>query len=338
MRKRLSRWNARAAMLGGAVAMVLLPLAGVGHADLVRGSKLEETVPTANATYLAWTQNSKRHPKHHDVYARTFGQSSVKFKVNANGTSGFTGGIDQSTNTLVYTQVRHGQADLKLFNLGTKARLGVPGANTTATEFFPTMSGNEILFSRYKNATSRYSIQLYDRVSHTAMQLWSGSAFAAAGQVNGNWAVWNVCPDGSPCNVYRYNLTTQKTIRVPNLQGLDQYAPIVTPGGTVFFARSGMDFTAHNRLIRYPFGGPSEIVLALKGGRGIGSMFAYTGAGSTTTVYYDRYDKSADQWDIFDLVRSGEAGPIVRSTNAPSPAGGARTDRPAKLGAGFPLR
>jgi hypothetical protein len=337
MRKRLFRRNARAAMLGGTVAMVLFPLAGVGHADLVRGSKLEETVPTANATYLAWTQNSKRHPKHHDVYARAFGQTSEKFKVNASGTSGFTGGIDQSTNTLVYTQIRHGQADLKLFNLATKARLGVPGANTPATEFFPTMSGNEILFTRYANATSTYSVQLYDRVSHTATQLWSGTAFAASGQVNGNWAVWNVCPNGGACNVYRYNTATQKTIRVPNLQGLDQYAPCVTPGGTVFFARSGTDFTAHNRLIRYPFGGPSEIVLALQGGRGIGSMFAYTGGGSTTTVYYDRYDKSANQWDILDLVRPGEAGPIVRSTNAPSPAG-ATTDRPAKMGAGFPLR
>lgn len=337
MRKRVSTWNARAAMLGSAVAMVLLPLAGVGHADLVRGSKLEETVPTANATYLAWTQNSKRHPKHHDVYARAFGQSSVKFKVNATGTSGFTGGIDRSTNTLVYTQVRHGQADLKLFNLDTKARLGVPGANTTATEFFPTMSGKEILFTRYTNATSTYSIQLYDRVSQTATQLWSGTPFAAAGQVNGNWAVWNVCPNGAACNVYRYNATTQKTVRIPNLQGLDQYAPIVTPGGTVFFARSGTDFTAHNRLIRYPFGGPSEIVQAMEGGTGIGSMFAYTGSGPTTTIYYDRYDKAANQWDIFDLVRNGEAGPIIRSGNSPSPAG-ATTDRPAKMGAGFPLR
>ncbi|MFL5766695.1 MAG: TolB family protein [Actinomycetota bacterium] len=337
MTKKLSTWNARAAMLGGAVAMVLLPLAGVGHADLVRGSKLEETVPTANATYLAWTQNSKRRPKHHDVYARTFGQSSVKFKVNATGTSGFTGGIDQSTNTLVYTQIRHGQADLKLFDLDTKARVGVPEANTSATEFFPTMSGNHILFTRYTNATSTYSIQLYDRVSHTTTQLWSGTPFAASGQVNGNWAVWNVCPNGAACNVYRYNLTTQKAIRIPNLQGLDQYAPAVTPGGTVFFARSGTDFTAHNRLIRYPFGGPSEIVTPMEGGTGIGSMFAYTGSGPSTTIYYDRYDKDADQWDIFDLVRPGEAGPIVRSANAPSPAG-ATTDGPAKLGAGFPLR
>jgi hypothetical protein len=330
-----SRWNAAAAVLAGAVTLVLVPLSGIGRADLVRGSKLEETVPTANATYLAWTQNSKRHPKHHDVYARQFGQSSVKFKVNAPTTSGFTGGIDQSTNTLVYTQVRHGQADLKLFDLDTKARLGVPGANTPAQEFFPTISGSEILFTRYTNATSTYSIQLYDTVSQTSTQLWSGNAFAASGQVNGNWAVWNVCPNASPCNVYRYNATTHKTIRVPNLQGLDQYAPAVTPGGTVFFARSGTDFTAHSRLIRYPFGGPSEIVTAMEGGTGIGSMFAYTDATPNTTIYYDRYDKSANQWDIFDLVRNGEAGPIVRAGRAASPAE-ATTDRPAKMGAALP--
>ena len=333
------RSRSAAGVLAAAVAMLLLPMAGAGNADVVRDSKLEETVPTANATYLAWTQNTKRHPKHHDVWARKFGPTTTKFKVNAPDTSGFTGGIDPSTNTLVYTQIRHGQADLKLFNLETKARLNVPGANTTAVEYFPSLSGNDILFTRYANATSTYSIQLYDRVAQTTQQLWSGAAFAASGQVNGNWAVWNVCPNGAACNVYRYNMTTENAFRIPNLQELDQYAPSVTPAGTIFFSRSGFqDFTAHNRLIRYPFGGPSEIALALKGGKGIGSTWAYTGSGPTTKVYYDRYDESADQWDIFDLVRAGEAGPIIRTpSNGPNRAA-SKTVRTAKQGAGFPLR
>jgi hypothetical protein len=327
-----------AAALAATVACLLVPLARAADAGAVRDSKLEETIPTANGAFLAWTQNSKRHPKHHDVYARRFGSKTVRFKVNATQTSGFTGGIDQSTDTLVYTQIRKGQADLKLFDLDTRKRSGIPGANTPAVEFFPSVSGNRILFTRFANATSTYSIILYNRTSHQSQVLWTGKDFAASAEVNGIWSVWNVCPVGAACNVYRHNSTSGSTVRVPNLQDMDQYAPSVTPAGTVFFARSGTKFTAHSRLVRYPFGGPAEIVFALETGTGIGSTFAYTRSGPSTTVYYDRYKKSTNQWNIYDLVAPGEAGPIIRSPSRPriSRAGASREVRPAKAGAGFP--
>jgi hypothetical protein len=329
-----------AAALAATVACLLLPLAGAADAGPVRTSKLEETVPTANGAFFAWTQNSKRHPKHHDVYARKFGTSTVRFKVNPSNTSGFTGGIDRSTNTLVYTQIRRGQADLKLFDLDTRTRTNIPGVNTSATEFFPSISAKDILFTRFANATSTYSVLLYDRTTHVTKVLWSGNAFAASGQVNGAWSVWNVCPVGAACNVYRYNSSSGNTLRLANVQKLDQYAPSVTPAGTVYFARSGTKFTQNSRLVRFPFGGAQEVVLSLKKASGIGSTWVYTAAGPTTTVYYDRYKAPTNEWNIYSLPRPGDAGPIIRSPQRSgiSRAGSSREARPAKAGAGFPLR
>jgi hypothetical protein len=240
----------------------------------------------------------------------------------------------------VYTQIRHGQADLKLVDLDTKAQTNIPGVNTSAVEFFPSISGNEILFTRFANATSTYSVLLYDRITHVTKELWSGNAFAASGQVNGVWSVWNVCPVGAPCNVYRYNSTSDKTLRLANALDLDQYAPSVTPAGTVYFARSGTKFTQHSRLVRFPFGGAQEIVLSLQKASGIGSTWAYTAAGPSTTVYYDRYKAPTNQWNIYSLSRPGDAGPIIRSPQGSGVrrAGSSREARPAKAGAGFPLR
>jgi hypothetical protein len=63
--------------------------------DVVIATDLIEIRPASWAGRLAWAQNSRRRPKHFDVYLREGG--GVEQRVNASGTEGVPGGLDDTT-------------------------------------------------------------------------------------------------------------------------------------------------------------------------------------------------------------------------------------------------
>src|ERR671932_1772193 len=73
--------------------------------------------PAAGGGYLAWSQNSRGHPRHFDAFVR---RGRTTWKMNAPGTSGLTGGIDRGH--VVYAQIRGGAADLYDFDIGALRR------------------------------------------------------------------------------------------------------------------------------------------------------------------------------------------------------------------------
>src|SRR3990172_6374664 len=117
---------------------------------LLGGNRVGEYQGVRGKDFLAWQQNTRDRPGHYDVFARPLEGGSAT-KVNAAGTNGANGGIEGDL--LVYQQfeggVEHGSSDLKFYDLATEKRSSPPrGINTRQWEFWPSMSGQWILFGR----------------------------------------------------------------------------------------------------------------------------------------------------------------------------------------------
>ena len=128
----------------------------------------------------------------------------------------------------------------EFFDLGSKDRTSPPrGVNTRRWEYWPTISGQWLLFGRRAGDESR-EIILYDLSTRDATKLdevGGRDTFLAPGQVNGDYAVWYRCTRGTKCNVILYNISDGVETKIPN-PGAFQYAPSVSSDGTVTFARS----------------------------------------------------------------------------------------------------
>jgi len=257
--------------------------------------------------FLAWQQNTRKHPGQYDVFARPMTGGDA-FKVNAAGTNGANGGIEGDL--LVYQQYDQqydgGKSDLKFFDLRTKDRTLPPaGVNTRRWEYWPSMSGQWLLFGRLARDGSR-EIILYDLSTRDATKLdevGSRDTFLEPGQVNGDYAVWSRCTRGTKCNVILYSIIDGVETKIPN-PGAFQYAPSVSPDGTVTFARSASGCGNRVRLLSYPIDGPATVLWQLPGGGDVGTTRTYVGTQGNATLYFDNFGcgqpAASDVWQIVD--------------------------------------
>ena len=297
-----------AAAVGVPVALALL------SEEPVLATRLDELIPAADssgsgrASYLTYARNSAANRKHFDVYLRTTRDGTTKTrKLNAEGTTGWGGGIDAPL--VAYQQVANGNSNVKLYDIGTRDRSTPAGVNTGEWEWHPTISGDWILFARRKySAPKSDEVLLVNRVTGDERTLASSTHFGlAAGQVNGNWAVFDRCI--TLCNVFLYNITTQTTTRLerPAPDGDDpaeQYSPSVTPDGVVYLIRSIRTCDDGSSIVRYfgP-GDPSTgtIVASVAAGRYVHTTFARANGDGTTDVFYDRFSCRTDKGDLYKV-------------------------------------
>jgi len=120
---RRRRGGSRAVTLMVAVASCWL-VVGVLPAGALTASEQQllsspnlEILPSANDTMLAWSQNSKRHPRFFNEYVKPLAGGKPK-RLNAEGSRGFNGGFDGSK--LIFQQISHtGQSDLVIYDTTT---------------------------------------------------------------------------------------------------------------------------------------------------------------------------------------------------------------------------
>ena len=281
---RRRRGGTRAVVLIGAVAVCWLAV-GVLPAGALSASEQQlldspnlEVRPSANDSMVAWSENSQRHPRFFNEYVKPLAGGRPK-RLNAEGSRGYNGGFDGSE--LIFQQISpQGQSDLVIYDTATKHYDTVPsGVNTTKWEASPTMSGDYLLFSRETGRRTGFVDRLilhqistgHEEVLRKLFSDYQRGPFIDPGQVNGDYAVWDVCSRSAGCNVFRHQISTDHTHMVPDRQ--QEYASSVAPDGTVFFVRSGTGCGRNVRLMRFATG-TGEVVEALARNRDSFSTFA----------------------------------------------------------------
>jgi len=289
-----------AALAVAAAALVVVPAvlaAPVQQPIKTKPPPINEEDAAATGTgFLTWSQNTTTHPNLTNEYFQHGGGRPVR--VNPAGTQGFGGGV--AGTTLVYQQVRGGRSDLRLYDFTTrKNRLPPPGVNTFRWEWHPTISGHWILYGRIANGIqqavlfnlSTHALRLLD---HT-----NSPGVVEPGQVSGDFATWDRC--NPRCNVFRYRISTRRTIRVPNPLRRYQYAPSVDSAGNVFYNRGGHRCGRAVHVMELPAGGSPRSLLALHVTTDAGFSYA-VGAGGNEKLLFSKFHCTSATWDVFRIA------------------------------------
>lgn len=242
---------------------------------------------TGGGGFIAWSGNTPKRPNRYDVYVRPAG--GEKFRVARRRWRSSLGGIDGRV--LVYQENKGGVSDIKLFNLRSGKRRDLPSVNTKRWEYWPSKSGRFVLFGRIYPAAERRGVFLQNlRTNELTRLAWVPvGQYLAPGQVNGDWAVWNVWnPERGKARVFRLNIPSGNVREAP-LQAF-AWGPSVTHRGTVFFGATGKDCGENARLMRWRGGNRSQTVLRLPARTDLSDTFVHTTNSGKIQVLHNRID------------------------------------------------
>ncbi|HSD01589.1 MAG TPA: hypothetical protein VLB81_04430 [Gaiellales bacterium] len=324
-------------MAAGIAAAAVLFLAVAAQASTpvpVRATPANEMHPAAGYNwrkgieFVTWSQSRHGARGTFDAYLQRRGGPVVK--LNKRGHA-WAGDVDVAQRLAVYQQVRGDDSRIMLYNWVTKQRTAAPKAvNTAAWEFAPRIQGDYLLFGRqtWQTSPDTYEVLLYNRADGTLKTLDMiphGYTFGATipGQVNGDWVVWAKATDNwATQRVYRYNLATGVTDEVPVATGRIDYAPSVTPDGTVYFVRSGAGCGDNVRILRFTgeAGTSTARVYALPAGRQIDSTYAEEQPSGPPQLLFSRLGCDSGNWNIYRLLID-DAAPQATVTSHSAPAG-----------------
>jgi WD40 repeat protein len=246
-------------------------------------SRAFEYRPSGDGSYLMWSERTRYKAADTTVFVSKAGGRRIR--VNAKGTEGFSGGIDGSR--LVYQQARRLKSDIMFYDLARNKRRPVSRkVNSRLWEYYPSVSGPWLLFGRVNLRATDRRVMLANletgRVT-TIDRMRGRRSYLVPGQMNGRYATWVKCT--SRCDIYRYDASTRKKIRVPNPNIVDLFGPSVTADGTVYFGRSSGKCGRDIRLVKYEDGKVS-VVMDLAPGHDFFTSFVFERDGKTG-LYFD---------------------------------------------------
>ena len=267
---------------------------------LFQGGPGDQVTGMGNTEWRVWSSNSTRERSRYNAYARKDG--SRRIKLNARGTKGFFGSLNDDTSQAIYQQAsgggrlgaRSGRSNIYLYNLQTKRRHSPGnGVNTKLWEWSPSVSADHILFGRndLRRNGSLWRVMLYDRDTHTVTRLDSARNRCRCifpGQVTDEYATWTKCSQ-TLCQSWYYTIGTDVSAMIPNPLDEQTYYPAVTATtGNLYFARSGTGCGAGTQILSWHpvVGGAPELISTLPAERDLAaSSMAFHDAGGHDDVY-----------------------------------------------------
>lgn len=284
--------------------------AATGPQRILAGPQ-DQILPSVNDTYLIWSENSASFPNRFHAFGKVRGTTG-RFRLNPAGTRGYAGGIDPDQDRAIYQHIDGEASDLYTISLVTLRRAKLPSPiNTDRWEWGPRISNAFYLFAR--DASSRTTLFLYDRVAHTMEALASFDLtryYTAPGTVGERYATWSVCGPLS-CRAFVHDTETGQTRKISAPDGKSRYAPIVDEAeGSVFFVRSGSRCGSAVQIMRLPvadLGSAPKNLVSLPDGVDVGYRMSLDRVGARVDLWFSRHACASHQGDIYRLLDVGVA-------------------------------
>lgn len=268
---------------------------------------IREYGAAVSSSYFAWSQTSKLKPHTYNVYEQAMSgglPSGPVTRVNVFGTRGFTGGI--SGTRLAYQQIVNGQSDIRFYNLALRQHSNPPpGVNSSQWEFGPSISGDWLLFGREGGGKSR--VLLENLLTHSVRVLFvepinsSFTTFADPGQVNGDFASFDISTGLGTNDVYLYTISTRTLTKIQHPAGTEDLATAVSTTGTLYFDRLGRTCSSTNRLMELPLGGTPTTLWTINPGGSLEHIQTYND-GTNDQLFYTRLACSTGGEDIYTIT------------------------------------
>lgn len=268
---------------------------------------VNEVVPSGDGEYVAWAQNSVARPQRYHVFLRREGQPRVK--VNRRGTQAGGGGF--SGTTYVYSEWKPDARGTEIVRYdvltGRRTTYG-DLVNSNLDEFHPTLSGKWLLFTRHNDRRDVWRVLLHNTYSNFTRTLATGQGddWVYAGQVSGNYVTWGRVRNQRQ-DVYRYDIKAKQTTLIPQAGFAFQYNPAIASDGTIYYSRGGDGCGVTAELVRYPVGGPAEVLHSLPRYFDTGYTYVHDSTDGSRDVYYATIDcrlPTRRRWDTFTIADS----------------------------------
>ena len=229
-------------------------------------------------------------------------------RVSASRTMGYVGGFDAGTDLLVYQQVRRGESDLFLFDVGANERTALGELNDGHWQWNPAIDTHRgttwVVYgvNRFGSPGAKWRFFLYNASTGERTLLAEttnrcGCLFP--GTVAYPWVTWAV---GEDATAWRYDIRTGE--QVPLLPtDHDEYAVTVSPNGTAYVAQAGDRCGSNAALYRVDPDGTPTLVLSFRSGREPANLSGdFTG--ERDRIFFDRRGCRTNSSDILRLRRA----------------------------------
>ena len=297
-------WRAAAVVALVLAAGLLAESARAGAPTAIKTSNRDEWAPSGNASYFAWNENTRRRPRRYAVWFEPAG-GGPRVKVSSGG-SAFAGRMDPLGSTLPYHQVVGRSHDVRLFDMAIQDHLDLPpGINTgRQSEFWASRYGNTMTFIR----CCRQGDQLFlvtDLTTGAKIVIENLNpnriVYANTPNIQGDYVTWAACTRNE-CEAYRYQISTQETLQIPNPRTMLYFTPAVDLSGNVYFARSRFGCGRNVRLMKWTGAGDPTVFHALPRGVDTGSSSIYDDGGGNVTFFFDYFDCGTGNGDIYSFT------------------------------------